>query len=1176
MTLDVYTVGGLPWITQALKGIVLIIGDSAYHTALRVTLLWAIVIGTITAIRRAHIFPLSHLIVSFFLFHGFYSAKVDVNVIDTKLGQNYVVTDVPFGVGVVTSMFSMLGHTLSNLIDTAFHTGTVIVYGVNNSYVSDIDYEKTGYLGTIDYFTRVKSIAFGDPETYQRVEAYVKQCFIPYVSTLSESELNTILKEKDLYGSGRLEVPINLIMKYDGQSWYCKDFYQNMLVPKVNDFLSNAISTPSLIGFASSGELQKYKTVINALTNASYSVTSAVSQPAVINAIKTALIAYSSDSDEFNRQVLSSYLVGEAEGKFQLMAKSIGDLAKDLIPSLAIAMQFLIIVASSTIALLFLLPQALNAFWRYVKLSAWVYFWSPALATLDALTKVGIIYKMHSILLLTNTNGLTIASVGKALSEADNIAAIGGYLALSVPGIAWLLLQGSEYVVASLAQGIMGRATQGVTTEEMVKASTAEKVGYEATGTIGEGFRVRSALFANPTSMAHAFGSAVAGASSAVLQGSYLGGITDTAMGAGAGMATYKAHGGSISAMMETGALTKGVRAYSTDTGILYQKPNIDGIPASQNLEAKYGGNLFSAQLTDSYRKALSERLSETYQQLRTLTTESTQTLQAGYREFSKFTDAVINQYQDGAKYSQLLETSESRSLKEMRQIRDNIARALDISNEDATQITKGLIARLSFDANFRKAFGEAIRSGKILSFIKNFVKTISPGLEDKIDVSKIDIAKLTESARELSEFSKSQGFELVLSAVTKLAKDDSIAHSFISNYQHDTGKSIDMAKLRSYSEKVASSVHKALNYSKEEQHLLERGTGFSIDRAQLFIEWYAERAELTPERAHELLNSMAKYQPLQLEALADEFSQEILDNKWELHPEQPQGKLPDSKFVQDFYKEKLSEIENLSKAKDVDSTLHKKLRESYETASHKFTKNFTTTRTHIDKGKSNISEKELNSFETMKSKLWELSPEEAQHLLNTSRLKLLNEYTSSGEKAAWLGSSAISLASSPTVWKKAAEATKWLAGKPTLGLVTAAIAAEGALIHYENQRYIETELQKMAEAEVSGKVKTITSLDDLSKGEVGVIQKGNYTFEVIKEPARFGLSPQQAIAAAHGADISTYTVVAKGPDSKPQVFVLSREEADRLINEGRTPGWIEIGGIHIGSDSLPGYKVDN
>jgi len=88
MTLDVYTVGGLPWISQALKGIVLILGDSAYHTALKVTLLWAMVIGTIMAIRKTSIYPLSHLIISFFLFHGFYTAKIDVNVIDTKLGQN--------------------------------------------------------------------------------------------------------------------------------------------------------------------------------------------------------------------------------------------------------------------------------------------------------------------------------------------------------------------------------------------------------------------------------------------------------------------------------------------------------------------------------------------------------------------------------------------------------------------------------------------------------------------------------------------------------------------------------------------------------------------------------------------------------------------------------------------------------------------------------------------------------------------------------------------------------------------------------------------------------------------------------------------------------------------------------------------------------------------------------
>jgi len=1010
MTLDVYTVGGLPWISQALKGIVLILGNSSYHTALKVTLLWSLIIGTIIALKRANIFPLSYLIASFFLFHGFYSAKVDVNVIDTKLGENYIVTDVPFGVGVVTSMFSMLGYTLTNLIDQAFHTGTTLVYGISNSYIEDMDYQKTGYLGSLNYFSMTKFLEFADPETYRRTMAYLSQCYIPYVSSLTESELNTILKEKDLYSSGKLEVPINLIMNYDGKSWYCKDFYRNMLVPKINDFLSNVTSDPTIIGFSSTQEINAYKSVINALTNASYSITTAVSQPAVINAIKSALVSFSADSDEFNKKILSAYLVGEAEGRFQLMARALGDLARDLIPSLAIAMQFLIIVASSTIALLFLLPQSQNAFWRFVKLSAWVYFWGPALATLDALAKVSTIYKIHSALAVTGTNGLTIASIGKTLSEADQVSAIAGYLALSVPGIAWLLLQGSEYVVASLTQSIMGRATQRLNTEEAIKASTAERVGYETTGTIGEGFQVRSALFANPTSMANVFGSAVAGTSSAVLQGSYLGGIADTAMGAGAGMATYRAHDGSTSAMMETGALTKGIRAHVTPEGIVTQRPTLDGGIVYQNFQKRFDGNLFQAQLTDVHRKVLSQKLSQVYQELQSLTTENAMSTQAGYEEFAKFEDAVLNQYRDGAEYTKVLETSEAESLKEMKQIRDSLEKALGIDEQTATRVTNDLAAKLSFDANFGRAFADAVKKGNI----RKVLDLIGPSLEDKIDVSKIDMAALTKTAKDLAEFTESKGYEKVLSALHKFSMNDSIAHSFASSYQKQEGESIDLTKARSYSERIASSLHRALSYEKQEQLLGEKGDSFSIDLSQQFIEWYAKKTGFSLEVAHENLNRMAAREPLNLEILATEFSKEYAD-RYKISdkglPEKVMAGIKQAnqelaKKPEDFYIQKKHEIEGKAVVHGVDNSLQEELRRDFESAEKKFKGTYQATKDKIRIGEERISPDNLPSWSELHKNIVNLAPDNAFGVLHSNRWELL--YNSLTDEKFILGGTAL------------------------------------------------------------------------------------------------------------------------------------------------------------------------
>jgi len=1189
LTFDVYTVGGLPFISQAFKGIVLILGDASFKNALKVALLWGIVIWTLQAMFKKNMLT-SWLLVSFFFFNGFYSARVNVNVIDTKLGQSYLVTDVPFGVAIVSSLFSTLSYTLTNLIDNAFHTGTVIVYGAGNAYVSDIDYQKVGYLGAFDYFLSTKEITTDEiVETSRIWKAYNEECLIPYIATMDESQLTDFVKEKDLFYTGKLKVPLKLIMSYDGVKWYCDEFYDSVLKPKIDNFISTVLSNPNFIGFSDYTELStKFLSSVNALTQASYSIQSLIAQSATLNALKKAVVSYASDSEEFNREILASYLAGEQKGKTEFSAKALGELAKDLVPEFANVMNFLIIIASSTIAFLYLLPvsgSSVEAFRRYVELSAWVSFFNPAFAVVDAITKVAAIYKLQSTFSLAGANGLTINSVGKALTTIGDSVAIAGIIGFfSIPGIAWLLLKGSEYVVASLGQSVMSRFSGGITAEEGIKASTAEKVGYDLTGKIGEGFKIRSSLFANPTSMSLSYGTAMAGLSESVVAGSYMQGISSASMEAGAGTATYRSHGGSIEGMMQTGALTKGAKAYATSYGMITQKPTLEGGVATQSFQKRFDGNLFQSQLSDNYRKAISQRLSQTYQELHSLTTENNISSQAGYREFTKFEGAVLDQYRDGKTYSGTLESSEIESLKEMKQIRDNLQNALGVTKQTATRITNDLAAKFQFDANFRKAFTEAAKKGNI----RKLLNLIDPSLGDTVKVTKEKAGILTKATKEISDFAESKGYEKALSAIHKLSMNDSIAHSLASSYQEQEGKSIDLSETRSYSEKVASSLHKLQSYEEQEQLLAEKGSSFSIDLSQRFIEWYARKTGLSLEAAHENLNKMAVLYPLNLETLATEFSEDYtkkrIDNKGLTEKITERFKNYQNINPKDFYLHKKKEIENKAIESGVGSNLHPNLQSEFESMEGQFEGSYRITSGRIHSGKGNIISNNLKNFNEMKQKVWNLSPEEARRLLTTGNAKLLWENTGTLEKIAW-GSSSVasgaSLLDKENVGKIVGLAKK--AGrnilnfiKAPLGLVTTALAVEGAIIAYDNYTYAKTELQKIAKAEREGQVKQINSLDELSIGEVGIIQRGGYTFEIIKEMHDGNLTPEEAMASSRGVDVSTYTIVAKGQQSKPQVFILNRDDADRLINEGRTPGWLEIGSLHIGSDDLPNYRKNN
>ena len=125
-TFDVYTVGGIEYLSQVFRGIILIVGDSTWETFTKIFITAGIITAALIFLKTSKFTDFVVWFLSaFFAFGLFVGVKANVNIIDTQYEQEYLVSDVPLGPVILTSLFSSASYELTNLLGNVFHTGTV-------------------------------------------------------------------------------------------------------------------------------------------------------------------------------------------------------------------------------------------------------------------------------------------------------------------------------------------------------------------------------------------------------------------------------------------------------------------------------------------------------------------------------------------------------------------------------------------------------------------------------------------------------------------------------------------------------------------------------------------------------------------------------------------------------------------------------------------------------------------------------------------------------------------------------------------------------------------------------------------------------------------------------------------------------------------------------------------
>ncbi len=391
--------------------------------------------------------------------------KVTVGVVDKTGGSAVkVVNNVPFGVAMLGSVTSTIGHTLTGLFETAFQS----IPGPG-ALPSQLTYEQNGLMFGNRLIRETGKVVFQDPNFRTDLINFIHNCTMydlidgtlapstfaasgdvwalmatpnpARFSTLSSGGAITVDTCPNVYGSlnGRLPTQVARI--------------QGRLAFTLNPTLPAATAAGVIAGQIQQAYLK------NGIADASATAADLIRQNAVVNAINDTGNIIGQKVNDPAAMVLA---VGRAQATAQQNATwlNYGKVAEQALPVFRNVIEALAYALFPLIVLLLLLTsgrETMLAFKGYAVLLIWIQLWPPLYAVLNYMASTYAAYDLAAAADLgTGVKVLSLQTASPIYSGAISGEAIVGYLAISIPFIAWAALKRMEAIGTALVGGLSG------------------------------------------------------------------------------------------------------------------------------------------------------------------------------------------------------------------------------------------------------------------------------------------------------------------------------------------------------------------------------------------------------------------------------------------------------------------------------------------------------------------------------------------------------------------------------------------------------------------------------------------------------------------------------------------------------------------------------------------------
>ena len=415
--------------------------------------------------------------------------KVTVGIVDKTGGSAVkVVGNVPFGVAALGGITSTIGNTLTSLFETAFQ----VIPGVGALPV-ELSYQQNGLMFGNRLIRETGNVVFQDPAfrtdlinfihnctTYDLIDGTLDPAVFsasddvwPLMASPNPARFSTLTGAG---GSVGVDTCPNVYLSLNGRLPVQISRIQGRLAFQLNPTLPGAAAAAVIAGQIQQAYLK------NSIATAAATAADIIRQNAMLNALEDTSKIVGQKVNDPAAMVLA---VGRAQAVAQQNASwlNYGKVAEQALPVFRNVVEAVTYAMFPLFVMLLLLTsgrETMLAFKGYAAVLIWIQLWPPLYAILNYMASIYAAYDLAAAADLgTGGKSLALQTASTIYSRAISGEAVVGYLAISIPFIAWAALKRMENFGTALVGGLSG--LQG-----MISGGTsAATVGNVSMGNVG-------------------------------------------------------------------------------------------------------------------------------------------------------------------------------------------------------------------------------------------------------------------------------------------------------------------------------------------------------------------------------------------------------------------------------------------------------------------------------------------------------------------------------------------------------------------------------------------------------------------------------------------------------------------------------------------------------------------
>lgn len=453
MTLDYYAYWNGAQLRDLFEAIVAITSGGDFAGLLKSAALAGFLVTITAALLKWQAMAAKTFIFALLLFYSaLFIPKVSVAIHDERAATVHVVDNVPFGIGFFAATASQIGHWLTESFEAGFAQ-------------SDAErFSKFGAVYPQRAISAMQNAGLITPEGRAKMTRFISGCVAPELLDHPE-KANDLAASSNIWGditsSGWLN-PARSVLSGQGTVLRCDEaaadldqWIQNEELPEIKRRLGSRLVPDRLDPSAVIARTLPQAEAL--LLGLSRSLDTSLKHSIMLEALPNGIGTFAQKSGAPLQLAVN---LSKAQGNLasEINYRSMSEIAKDALPKLRNAFEYLILASFPLILVMILAAGSsagiiLRGFFTMV---IWVQLWAPLSAVVNYLLITVDANPMNRI--IAEYGGNSLLAVDLIRQTGASSQALAGYLMLLVPVLAYALAKSSEIATASMIGSIMSPA----------------------------------------------------------------------------------------------------------------------------------------------------------------------------------------------------------------------------------------------------------------------------------------------------------------------------------------------------------------------------------------------------------------------------------------------------------------------------------------------------------------------------------------------------------------------------------------------------------------------------------------------------------------------------------------------------------------------------------------------